>query len=269
MGDVAWTDVGQAVLRWAHIVAGIIWIGHLYFFNWVNGPFAATLDAESKRKVVPELMPRALYWFRWGAAWTWITGILILGLVFHSSKSMMFGAGGGWSAGGGIMVLLLFVSPFIYDPLVRAPFAKKGPAMFWTGAVLATLLFAAFLMVGKLSYRASVIHLGGTFGTLMAYNVWFVIWPAQKKIIAAIKAGQAPDAALAGLAGMRSKHNTYMSIPLVWAMIEQHTAGSFAAFPGTIPLGDTSLPLSMPLAIVLGWWFCSWCYKKGAAVKGF
>ena len=62
-------DILDALLRWIHILAGVIWIGMLYFFNWVNGPFAATLDAESKKKIVPELMPRALFWFRWGAAW--------------------------------------------------------------------------------------------------------------------------------------------------------------------------------------------------------
>jgi len=71
----------EAIFRWMHVFAGIIWIGHLYFFNWVNGPLAAKLDGPTKKIVVPELMPRALYWFRWGAAWTWVTGILLLGLI--------------------------------------------------------------------------------------------------------------------------------------------------------------------------------------------
>ena len=71
----------EAALRWIHVVAGIIWIGHLYFFNFVNSAFAPTMDGETKKKVVPQLMPRALYWFRWGAAWTWVTGVLLLLLV--------------------------------------------------------------------------------------------------------------------------------------------------------------------------------------------
>src|SRR5689334_17734366 len=71
------------ILRWLHVVAGIMWIGHLYFFNFVNAQVAKTYDADSKKKVIPELMPRALYWFRWGAAWTWITGVLLLGLVIY------------------------------------------------------------------------------------------------------------------------------------------------------------------------------------------
>src|SRR5688572_31762143 len=70
------------VLRWIHVVAGIVWIGHLYFFNWVNAHLAKTYDAESKKKVVPELMPRALYFFRWGAIYTWVTGILLLFVTY-------------------------------------------------------------------------------------------------------------------------------------------------------------------------------------------
>jgi uncharacterized membrane protein len=106
-GDIVWSDFIQALLRWAHIIAGITWIGHLYFFNWVNGPFTGTLDKETKQKVVPELMPRALFWFRWGAAWTWITGFFLLALVYyHPWRQMMFepGPDAAWSAGAGVMV---------------------------------------------------------------------------------------------------------------------------------------------------------------------
>ena len=80
--------VADAIFRWLHIIAGITWIGLLYFFNFINGHLAATYDADSKKKVVPELMPRALYWFRWGAAWTWVTGIILLILVFWFGGNM-------------------------------------------------------------------------------------------------------------------------------------------------------------------------------------
>ena len=70
------------IFRWIHVLAGVMWIGHLWFFNFVNAQVAKTYDAESKKKVVPELMPRALWVFRWGAAWTWVTGVLLLMLVF-------------------------------------------------------------------------------------------------------------------------------------------------------------------------------------------
>src|SRR5215212_1766344 len=83
-------DVLQLLFRWAHVVAGVTWIGHLYFFNWVNGPMAAKLDAATKKAVVPELMPRALFWFRWGAAWTWITGFVLAGLVYYQTREVLF-----------------------------------------------------------------------------------------------------------------------------------------------------------------------------------
>lgn len=76
----------EAILRWLHILVGVLWIGHLYFFNFVNGPFAAKLDGPTKKVVVPELMPRALFWFRWGAAWTWITGFLLLGILYYMER---------------------------------------------------------------------------------------------------------------------------------------------------------------------------------------
>src|SRR2546426_9220695 len=89
----------EFLFRWVHVVAGIAWIGHLYFFNFVNAQVAKTYDADSKKKVVPELMPRTLYFFRWGAAWTWITGFLLLGLVYYMQPNLLpsdstFGAGG-------------------------------------------------------------------------------------------------------------------------------------------------------------------------------
>jgi len=65
------------IFKWLHIIAGITWIGLLYFFNWINGHVVATMDADTKQKVVPELMPRTLYFFRWGAAWTWVTGVVL------------------------------------------------------------------------------------------------------------------------------------------------------------------------------------------------
>src|SRR5512138_462359 len=98
MNAMNYTDLG---LRWIHVVVGILWIGHLYFFNFVNAQVAKTYDADSKKKVVPELMPRALYFFRWGAAWTWLTGILLLAIVFYHG-GLMFDPDRGWSLAAGV-----------------------------------------------------------------------------------------------------------------------------------------------------------------------
>src|SRR5215510_8954551 len=108
-----WLDI---IFRWTHVVAGITWIGHLYFFNWVNAQVAKTYDADSKKKVIPELMPRALYFFRWGAAYTWISGVLLLGVVYyHPFRSMMTVEGADATIGMIAGVALWIVGPMIYD----------------------------------------------------------------------------------------------------------------------------------------------------------
>ena len=166
--EVNWGSVFQVVLRWIHFLAGIIWIGHLYFFNFVNANVAKTDDAETKKKVVPELMPRALWWFRWGAMFTFGSGMVLFLLVY-------------W----GIMMNLS----------TGATSAEDSGRLWW-------------------------ITLGGLFGTVMWFNVWFVIWPAQRKIIGWVKKVEAPPemAGLVATAGKRSRINTYLSVPLLFFM---------------------------------------------------
>jgi uncharacterized membrane protein len=248
----------DALLRWIHIVAGIMWIGHLYFFNFVNAAFAATLDADTRKKVVPQLMPRALYWFRWGAAWTWVTGFLLVLIVFYHGRAV-FEGGGEWSLAAVVMILLTFLAFAVYDPLWQSGLAKNvlvGGAISYGLVVVFVLLCRHWAGFG---YRGYVIHTGTLFGTLMAANVWMRIWPLQKKIITAVKQGTAPDAAWAPAAGLRSRHNVYMSVPLVWAMINAHTAG--------VPLFNEEL--SFLAVILVGWGAVYLLYKNVPRVAGF
>ena len=213
----AWMEL---IFRWAHVVAGITWIGHLYFFNFVNSQVAKTYDADSKRKVIPELMPRALYWFRWGAAYTWISGILLAGLVYYMTPNLLPpDATVSVGAGTAISLVLIVVFFFIYDALWKAMASKEQAGVAVSFVLMALLIWG---MACVFAPRAVYIHVGMLFGTAMAMNVWMRIWPAQKKIIRAIKEGAAPDPALAAMAGLRSKHNTYMSVPLVLTMISNH-----------------------------------------------
>ncbi len=250
------TELLQALFRWIHIVAGIVWIGHLYFFNFVNGPFEGTLDGGGKKTVVPQLRPRALYWFRWGAAWTWITGVLLILLVFYHGQ-LVYDMGRGWNGLGILMVAVTFLAFVVYDPLAKMEFAKNNKQMAGVGFVLVILVVLGYRAAG-FSYRAYVIHLGALFGTLMAANVWMRIWPAQQKIITAIRDGQAPDAGLVAMAGQRSRHNPYMSVPLVWMMINSHTTVPFAS--------SVAWLLAM---VAIAWGVTMLLYKKAAAVKGF
>lgn len=245
----------ESLFRWLHVVFGILWIGLLYFLNFVNASFEGTLDAETKKKVIPELRPRVLFWFRMGAALTWLTGVLLLLLVYYHGGAVFDGSVE-WSLGAILMVILVFASPFIYDALAKSVM-KDLQTAFIAGVVLSAVLLLLFQHVGGFGVRGFAIHLGATFGTIMAFNVWFRIWPAQQKIITAIRDGQAPDAALVALAGLRSRHNTYMSVPLVFLMVSQHSviwANSW---------------IVLTLVVLAGWGLVYHLYDRAAKVKGF
>jgi uncharacterized membrane protein len=255
----------EAIFRWMHVFAGITWIGHLYFFNWVNGQFTAKLDGPTKKAVVPELMPRALYWFRWGAAYTWFTGVLLLAIVYYHGQQAL-ATGAEWTAGAVIMIAVTFLATFLYDALWKSGLAANLRAAVIVSFILLSVVVALFVYVGHFSYRGTLIHTGALFGTAMAFNVWFRIWPAQQKIIRAIKNGETPDAALAKLAGLRSRHNTYLSLPLLWAMIGQHTtyfAGGNLGIPGDY------FWVFFLFIIILGWHIIFQCYKKAGKIQGF
>ncbi len=255
----------EAIFRWMHVFAGIIWIGHLYFFNWVNGPFQAKLDGPTKKVIVPELMPRALYWFRWGAAYTWFTGVVLLMLVYNHGQQVL-ATGAEWSAGTIIMIAVTFLAVFIYDALWKSGLANNVRAAVIVSFVLLAIVVALFVYFGMFSYRGTLIHTGALFGTTMAFNVWFRIWPSQQKIIRAVKDGQTPDPAIVKLAGLRSRHNTYMSVPLLWAMIGQHTV-YFAG--GNLGIPSDLYWVFWLVIIIVGWHIVFQCYRKAGKVQGF
>lgn len=248
-------NVMQAVLRWGHIVAGILWIGHLYFFNFVNAHVAKALDGPTKKSVVPELMPRALYWFRWGAAWTWITGILLGGLIYYHGKVVFedpsYGNPWLWLA---IVLVILIVGFLLYNIIMKA---IKNVTV--ASVICLALLAAVYWLladVGKFSGRSLYLHVGVILGTIMALNVWMVIWPSQRKIIAAVAAGTAPDANLVALAGLRSRQNTYMSVPLLFTMISNHYPTMY---------GGQYRDICLASVIALGFALVWWLYKKSAS----
>ncbi|HLM75594.1 MAG TPA: urate hydroxylase PuuD [Polyangiaceae bacterium] len=256
----------ELIFRWVHVVAGVMWIGHLYFFNFVNAQVAKTYDAESKKKVVPELMPRALYWFRWGAAYTWITGFLLLVFVYYigarTSGNLVplerIEAGMSPGVGHGLSVGLVVVGWVVYDMLWKALEKNEN-----VGIIVSFLLVAGviFGISQVFTPRAVYIHLGGMFGTIMAANVWMRIWPAQRRIISAIKAGTAPDGALVARAGLRSKHNTYMSVPLIFTMISIH----YTMMHGPATKDGSTSPMSSVFLIAIvavGWGLAKLLYSK-------
>jgi uncharacterized membrane protein len=262
MDDIPLLDGhGQMLWRWLHVIAGVLWIGLLWFFNWVNGAFAATMDGETKKKVVPELMPRALFWFRWGAAWTWIFGAMLLFLLYYMGPNTFSPlsefVGEKPSVGTWIQPFAaLFVGFIVYDLIFKTLPHTVG-VILW-GAIATGFAWYLSKELG-FSGRAVLVHVGALFGTSMAANVWMRIWPAQQRIITAIKNGEAPDAADPAMAGLRSKHNTYMSVPLLLYMVSVDQA----AMTGADPV------MWVPITLVIGFAITYAIYKKVPSVKGF
>ena len=124
-GEMAFDQIFWSWLfRYFHVLSGVMWIGLLYFYNFINGHVVATMDGDTKKKILPELMPRTLYWFRWGAAWTWFTGIILLYIIFWSGSlsmgatsesSMMVGGEGVVNMWSHIMLLVTFLAVFVYE----------------------------------------------------------------------------------------------------------------------------------------------------------
>jgi uncharacterized membrane protein len=223
------------LLRWGHFLAGITWIGLLYFFNLVNVNFMKELDAASKGKVVPNLMPKALWWFRWGAVWTVLFGFLYYMMLLGAEKIT-----------GRIVYFLIAwtIAWLIVAALLRMSVAggplKDGRAL----AVVIAILMAAVAW-GAVAYmrnggsnRTIAIAIGGGIGFVMFMNVWMIIWPLQKKIIAATKATAETGAPApadmpkwARRAFLASRTNAWLSVPMLFFM------GAASHFPifGTVP----------------------------------
>ena len=199
MNFALFTSAGLEMLfRFIHYFAGVVWIGVLYYFNFIQGEWFKELDADEKIKssrgvAVRTLVPRALAWFRYGALFTFLTGVTLLGI-----KGQAFGAD-----------------------------------MF------------------KTSWWA-YIGTGAAFGTVMFLNVWLVIWPNQKIVIASAKqvaAGGAalPEAAAAGAkAGLASRHNTLFSLPMLFLM------GAASHLPSQVNPDYNGLRLALVIAFIIG-----------------
>src|SRR5918993_1440609 len=214
-------DLTRIILRWAHFVAGITWIGILYFFNLVNVNFMKALDGPTKKVVVPELMPRALWYFRWGAVVTVIAGLGYYAMYILRADVVNANAAGAWA---------------VYRFGLLGPLSKDGRILGIAVAVLAVVMSVAivYFLNGQLtagtgaradsyaSNKTFSIGIGGALGLIMLLNVWGVIWPAQKRIIAATAAGTPPDAALARLAFLASRTNAWLSLPMLFFMATSH-----------------------------------------------
>jgi uncharacterized membrane protein len=215
------------LLRWLHFIGGITWIGLLYFFNLINVPFMKDLDSTTKSKVLPPLMSRALWWFRWGSVLTVLMGGAYWGSIAASD------AQNGGASSVGVTVSFFLIWTVAWALMYACVIPGKGPLDKWPVlAVIYTVivLAAAYLFLrlndhGWESNRLLAIGIGGGIGWMMMLNVWGVIWRIQKRIIQWTAANAAdgtpiPDKAkaMARQAFLVSRANFILSFPLLFLM---------------------------------------------------
>ena len=245
-------DFLSMMLRWLHMIAGIAWIGASFYFIWLDNSLdAPEPDSEEAKKgvagelwavhgggfynpqkyaVAPAKLPEKLHWFKWEAYTTWLSGTALL-IVFYwlNAGAMMLDPDVSatltpWQAVG-IGAASMVGSWIVYDLLCRSPLGRRD-------ALLGLVVFGFFVGLAgwlstELSGRAMFIHVGAAIGTIMAANVFFVIIPGQRKMVAAMRAGQRPDAQDGRRAKQRSVHNNYFTLPVLFMMISNHYASTY------------------------------------------
>jgi uncharacterized membrane protein len=253
------------ILRWVHVFASIMWVGATFFFTWLDGRFTELEEKAEKnpndknaekhvwmvhsggfylveKQKNPQLMPQMLHWFKWEAAITWITGIFLFGLMYYHGGMLISFEDAPLNKGAsiGLSVGMIVVAWIVYDLLWK--FCKIEPL--GVAICYALVVLSAWISCKYFSGRGAYLQLGAMMGTIMAANVWMRILPPQRRMVAALKAGQQPNLAEGARAKTRSKHNTFIVLPVVFIMISNH-------YPGTY--GSPHNWLILCAMVLLGW----------------
>ncbi|WP_261845268.1 urate hydroxylase PuuD [Aliamphritea ceti] len=239
---VEWLNLA---VRWVHMITGVAWIGASFYFVWLENHLERSNPREGlsgdlwaihgggiyhleKYKLAPPQMPEKLHWFKWEAYATWLSGVTLLAVVYYLNAQLYLVAPGSdlsSAAAIGIGVASLIAGWFIYDLLCDSPLGKK-PALL--GAILFVLLIAAAWGLSQIfSGRGAFIHVGAIIGTIMVGNVFRTIMPAQRALVSAIEAGQQPDPSLPAKGLLRSRHNNYFTLPVLFIMISNHFPSTY------------------------------------------
>ena len=252
------------IARWAHLIAGISWIGASFYFVWLDDSLTAPENPDDVRRGMSgelwavhgggfyhnrkfltgprgEPLTENLHWFTWEAYSTWFTGMLMLAIVYWAGASTFLIDKSVLdltpAAAIAVSIGTLVAGWLGYDLICRA-FAGR-PALLWT-AVGAFLLFADWGLFHVFGGRAAFIHVGSIIGTIMVANVFFVIIPGQRRMLAQIRAGHAPDPRPGQLGKTRSVHNTYLTLPVLFIMISNHYPMTYGGPNGWIVLACIS-----------------------------
>jgi uncharacterized membrane protein len=212
----------QMFWRWLHIVSAILWIGFLYFFNLVSTQFAAGLESQTRLRVLPPLLWRSLNWFRWASLVTVLSGLAYLGEIVGADAKNGGGSQGAFFGSWFVIWLLCWA---IFYGLIRIGTA----AALYSGATIAIIaaswLFLRLNSHGWESNRSLAIGIGGGMGLMLLFNVWGIVWRANKKILRWMEAAAAngspmpPEAATLGRqAALTSRFSFYLTFVIVFFM---------------------------------------------------
>ena len=239
------------VARWVHFVTGIAWIGSSFYFIWLDNSLEAPREGSDrdegiagelwsvhgggfyhsrKFRLAPTVLPATLHWFKWEAYTTWISGMFLLALVYW------YGAGVylvdpavrelSAAAAVAIAVGFLVLGWVFYDLLCRSPLARReGP---FAAVLLVAVTLLAWALCQLYSGRGAYIHFGAVLGTIMVANVFFVIIPGQRRMVEAFARGETPDPEDGIRGKQRSVHNTYFTLPVLFAMTSNHYALTYS-----------------------------------------
>lgn len=237
----------HALLRWIHVIAGIMWIGDSLLFMWLDSHLHPDPQSRKdvagvtwlihgggyyqveKRWLVPGRLPPRLRWFWLEATATWLSGFLLLILVYYmSARAFMIDPATsrlspGQAVGAGVALLLL--GWLVYDGLWRTMRSRPETASLLSAVLLAAACYAA---ASLLSPRAAFLHIGAMLGGIMAANVWVHIIPPQRQMVRAAREGRQIDVSLGDHAKTRSTHNSYLTFPVIFLMISHHFPGIYA-----------------------------------------
>ncbi len=239
------------LLRWLHFITGVAWIGASLYFIWLDNHLEEPRDPADSEKGIggevwsvhgggfyhaqkyrtfPKVLPDTLHWFKWEAYSTWLSGMFLLGLIYFLGAEIYLidrsVADLSMAAAIGIAVAFIVGGWILYDLMCKTPLAKDD----WVFALALLLLCSALAwgLCNLFSGRAAYILFGAVLGTIMVANVFFVIIPGQKQMVAAAERGESPDPAPGLRAKLRSVHNTYFTLPVLFVMTSNHYAMTYS-----------------------------------------
>ena len=255
--DILFQDWINLILRWAHVITGIAWIGSSFYFVWLDlslrkrpgmddGVYGEAWMVHgggfyhvNKWMVAPAKMPDDLHWFKYEAYFTWLTGFALLVTMYYwSAESYLIDPSvmpmTKWDA---ILtgLISLVAGWFIYDLICKSPIGRKTGTL--AIALFIQIMAFAWIYTHVFSGRGAFIHVGALIGTMMAANVFRIIIPNQKKVVASLMAGEKPDPALGLQAKQRSTHNNYLTLPVLAMMISNHYPMTYAHDQAWVVIG--------------------------------